>query len=280
MTNIQIIGATGNIGKRLVEKGPENVNIISLRLDNTPLEYDFDTLEVGDTVVFCAAISEPSVCVNEFERALQINVESTGDFIQQALDRSCKVIFLSSDVVYGAVEGDFDESQPVNPKGAYGEMKALIEKRFVDRPGFKILRLSYNFFRDDRFTKYLLGCAERNTIAEIFDPFARSVIHRDDTVDVILSLANNWDICEEQIINCGGPQTISRLEFASILGQKVIKDLMIKDVNPGEKFYEDRPAVISMRSPVLEKILGRPVRFIEEAVDLEFSIVETHRDNK
>jgi nucleoside-diphosphate-sugar epimerase len=149
-------------------------------------------------------------------------------------------------------------------------MKALIEKRFTVYPLFKALRLSYNFFKDDRFTRYLRNCAKEDATAEIFDPFSRSVVHRDDTVDAIIALHNNWDVCEERIINCGGPETLSRVEFANILKDTVLTDLKTKVISPGDKFYEDRPAIVSMRSNLLEKVLGRPSRSIEDAVTLEF----------
>ena len=37
-----------------------------------------------------------------------------------------------------------------------------------------------------------------------------------------------------------------------------------------ERFYRDRPAIVSMRSNLLEKLLGRPARSIEDAATLEF----------
>ena len=110
------------------------------------------------------------------------------------MGKGCKVLFLSSDAVYGNVEHGFEESQPINPLGAYAEMKAIVEKRFEGNPTFKVLRLSYNFFKDDRFTKYLRQCAESGVEAEVFDPLTRAVVHRDDTVDAILSIAAKWDI--------------------------------------------------------------------------------------
>ena len=146
-----------------------------------------------------------------------MNVTSTGDFIYEALKRGCKVIFLSSDAVYGNVLGEFDEEEKVDPLGVYAEMKAVVEKRFLEYPLFKVLRLSYNFFKDDRFTTYLRNCAKEGATAEVFDPFGRSVVHRDDTVDAIISLFNNWDVCDKSVINCGGPETLSRVEFANIL---------------------------------------------------------------
>jgi dTDP-4-dehydrorhamnose reductase len=230
MDTLHIVGATGQIGKRLVERGPSllnastTINPISrfeLKLDKTPLHFDFS-------------------------KALTVNVITTGDFIHEALSRGCKVIFLSSDAVYGDVNGEFDEEQPIKPLGVYAETKSIIEKRFVEYPLFKLLRLSFNFFKDDRFTTYLRNCVKEGSVAEIFDPFVRSIVHRDDTVDAIISLTNKWDVCEETIINCGGPETLSRIEFADII-KMVLPNLQTKVITPEEKFYQDRPAVVSMR---------------------------------
>ena len=288
MATLHIIGAKGNIGSRLVEKtegkydirkvvSPARPHLFThdsgyhvINLAEDGFRYDFDTLKMGDTVAFCAAISEPSVCANQFQDSLRVNVTSTGDFIYEALKRGCKVIFLSSDAVYGNVLGEFDEEETVDPLGVYAEMKAVVEKRFLEYPLFKVLRLSYNFFKEDRFTTYLRNCAEEGAIAEIFDPFSRSVVHRDDTVDAIIALYNNWDVCEESVINCGGPETLSRVEFAKILKDSVYPDLKMKMVTPNEKFYNDRPAIVSMRSNHLEEVLGRPARSIQDAVTLEF----------
>ena len=288
MATLHIIGAKGNIGSRLVEKtegkydirkvvSPARTHLFTvdsgyhvLNLADDCFRYDYDTLKIGDTVAFCAAISEPSVCADQFETALRVNVTSTGDFIYEALKRGCKVIFLSSDAVYGNVLGEFDEEHDIDPTGPYAEMKALIEKRFTVYPLFKALRLSYNFFKDDRFTTYLRNCGREGSTAEIFDPFARSVVHRDDTVDAIIALFNNWNVCEKSVMNCGGPQTLSRVEFANILKEGEYKNLKTKVTKPGDKFYADRPASVAMRSPLLETVLGRPARSIKDAVAMEF----------
>ena len=288
MATLHIIGAKGNIGSRLVEEtegkydirkvvSPARPHLFThdsgyhvINLAEDGFRYDFDTLKMGDVVAFCAAISEPSVCANQFQESLRVNVTSTGDFIYEALKRGCKVIFLSSDAVYGNVLGEFDEEETVDPLGVYAEMKALVEKRFLEYPLFKVLRLSYNFFKEDRFTTYLRNCAEEGATAEIFDPFSRSVVHRDDTVDAIIALYNNWDVCGENVINCGGPETLSRVEFATILKDSVYPGLKMKVITPNEKFYQDRPAIVSMRSNHLEEVLGRPARSIQDATTLEF----------
>ena len=241
-----LVGATGNIGKRVVEKGGDKINAISrfeLKLDQRPLYYNFDaktiggtSIKEGDVIIFAAAISEPSVVSAQFQKALAVNVESTGEFIETALGKGCKVLFLSSDAVYGDVETGFDESHPTNPKGAYAEMKAVVEKRFEGNPNFKALRLSYNFFKDDRFTKYLRQCAESGVEAEIFDPLTRAVVHRDDTVDAILSIAADWDKADGQYINCGGPEVMSRQRFTEIVKRVALPTLKFKVTAPPAKF--------------------------------------------
>ena len=277
-----LVGATGNIGKRVVEKGGDEINVISrfeLKLDQRPLYYNFDAktiggtaIKEGDVIIFAAAISEPSVVSAQFDKAMAVNVDSTGEFIQTALGRDCKVLFLSSDAVYGNVEHGFDESQPVNPRGAYAEMKAIVEKRFVDNPNFKALRLSYNFHKDDRFTKYLRQCAESGVEAEIFDPLTRAVVHRDDTVDAILSIASNWDNADGQYINCGGSEVMSRQRFTEIIKRIALPTLKYKVTSPPAKFYGDRAKFSEMHSPNIEKVLGRKRHTVEEAVKLEFDL--------
>ncbi len=271
---------TGNIGKRVLEKGTD-INVITkkeLNLEYSPLSYNFDKdsiggtpLREGDTIIFTAAISEPAIVSAQFEKATRVNVESTGEFIQGAIDLGCKVLFLSSDTVYGDVETGFDESHPINPKGAYAEMKSIVEKRFEGNPNFKSFRCSLNFYKDDRFTQYLKTCAANNVEADIFDPLTRAIVHRDDTVDAILAVANDWNLAEGQYTNCGGPQVLSRAQIAEIMKKVALPNLRFKVSRPPSKFYTDRPAFIEMRSPNLKKILGRsPVTF-EEAVKIEFA---------
>ena len=277
-----LVGATGNIGKRVVEKGGDKINVISrfeLKLDQRPLYYNFDaktiggtSIKEGDVIIFAAAISEPSVVSAQFAKALAVNVESTGEFIETALGKGCKVLFLSSDAVYGDVESGFDESHPTNPKGAYAEMKAIIEKRFEGNSNFKALRLSYNFHKDDRFTKYLRQCAESGVEAEVFDPLTRAVVHRDDTVDAILNIAADWDKADGQYINCGGPDVISRQQFTEIVKKTALPTLKFKVTTPPAKFYADRATFSEMHSPILEKVIGRKRHTVKEAVELEFGV--------
>ena len=269
---LKIIGSTGNVGKRLLQKSidvcRDHVEVIKVRLDNDILDYNFKNLTSEDTIAFCAAISEPTICANNPELARKVNVDKTIEFIENSIQYGAKVIFMSSDAVYGDIDKPFDEQRETNPIGVYGQMKEEVEKYFIGNSNVKILRSSYNFFKKDRFTSYLEKCALTGETAEVFSPFKRSIIYIDDTVDAILNLSENWK--GPQIINCGGSETLCRSEFAQILKEEVFPNLKLKVVEPSEKFYEDRPCSIAMISTPLIDILGRPQKLLREAIRVEF----------
>lgn len=150
-------------------------------------------------------------------------------------------------------------------------MKSEVEQRFAEDPSFKTIRLSYVFSRDDKFTRYLSSCAERDEEAELFHPFYRAIVHRDDVVEGALALAQKWDDFPQQKLNFGGPQVLSRVEFAECIRQTALPSLKYRVTEPDETFFKNRPREIAMHSPILPKLLGRPSRSLVEAAKIEFT---------
>lgn len=276
-----LIGASGYIGRSIFDsiKKTENVygtsvaggnGLLSLNLE-APEEFDYTLVSPGDVVFLSAAISSPDICARDYDRASSVNVTGTSSLIERFVDCGARVVFFSSDTVYGEREDEFDETATCNPAGEYAEMKREVELRFAGNASFKAIRLSYVFSREDKFTRYLAGCAERNEEADLFHPFFRAIVHRDDVVDGALALAARWSEVPEQIINFGGPQVLSRIEFAECLCRAHLHDLHFKVTEPGADFFKNRPRVIAMTSTIFSRLLGRPPRTLSEAVRLEFA---------
>lgn len=275
-----IVGATGYIGKHLYSNAPAKFHLIgtSSRADGEflflnleiPSRFDFEILGVGDVVLLSAAISAPDICANEYARAWAVNVKGTEEFITQVMSRGGRVIFFSSDTVYGECVNSFNETRKSNPAGEYAQMKTEVEKRFFGNPLFKSIRLSYVFSREDKFTKYLFECAKTGKKAELFHPFYRSIIHRNDVIEGALALADHWDDFPQQVINFGGPDVLSKVDFAQCLRQYVLPDLRFQASEPDEEFFKNRPRVIAMSSEILPMLLERRSRTLVEAVQLEF----------
>jgi dTDP-4-dehydrorhamnose reductase len=279
--SILIAGASGYIGKRLFAwakkldevhgtSSADSENLLRLQLD-APNDFDYKTIKPLDVVLLTAAISAPDICAREHDRAWAVNVTGTSEFIAKVMARSGRVVFFSSDTVYGERDDAFDEQARCNPAGEYAEMKHAVEKQFLGNPLFKAIRLSYVFSREDKFTKYLSGCAQRGEEADIFHPFYRSIIHRDDVVQGAIALAQRWDEFPQSIINFGGPEVLARTEFAKILQDTVLPNLGFSVTEPDADFFKNRPKVIRMVSPLLSHLLGRPCHGLAEAAKIEFS---------
>lgn len=277
---IIVVGASGYIGEQLynaakisgVTYGTTSTSEkfgLRLRLDQTD-DFDYSVIHCSDLVFVAAALSSPDICSKEYDRAWAVNVTGTSAFISRAISRGARVIFFSSDTVYGERINEFDESTNCNPAGDYAIMKHEVEKRFLGNPSFKTIRLSYVFSREDKFTKYLCGCAERGEEAEIFHPFYRAVVHRDDVVKGALSLAMCWGEFPQSVINFGGPNVISRIEFAQAMKETVLPKLHFRKIEPQKEFFINRPSIIKMKSPLLESLLGRPACSLRQAAQLEF----------
>ena len=240
-----------------------------MRLD-VHSDFDYGNIRPGDVVFLTAAISAPDICAREHSRAWAVNVTGTSEFVTQVISRGGRVVFFSSDTVYGERGDAFDETAKSNPAGEYAEMKAEVENRFLVHPLFKSIRLSYVFSREDKFTKYLSGCAERSEEAELFHPFYRAIVHRNDVVEGALALAQRWDEFPQQVINFGGPEVLSRIDFAECLQRIALPSLRFRVTEPGDEFFKNRPRVIAMSSAILPMLLGRPTRTLAEAARIEF----------
>lgn len=275
-----VVGAGGYIGRSIFTSGGAHFEVIGtssagregmLRLNlKDPECFDYDAVRAGDIVLLTAAISEPDICAKEHDRAWAVNVTGTSDFIEMVLGRGARVVFLSSDTVYGERAAEFGEDATCNPAGEYALMKNAVERRFAGESCFKSVRLSYVFSREDKFTKFLIGCVQREEEIEIFHPFYRAVVHRDDVVDGVLALARHWDEFPQPIINFGGPEVLSRIAFAECLKAVALSKLKYRVTDPGEVFFRNRPTVIAMKSEILPKLLERPCRTLQEAATLEF----------
>ena len=276
-----IVGASGYIGRLLYKSSKAHcvvygtssaitTDLLPLRLD-APAGFDYELIQRSDVVLLAAAISAPDICAREHSRAWGVNVTGTTEFINRVLARGARIIFFSTDMVYGERSDAFDETAESLPAGEYAVMKRAVEKQFLGNPLFKSIRLSYVFSHEDKFTKYLSSCAERGEEAELFHPFYRAIVHRDDIVDGALALVERWDEFPQQVINFGGPALLSRIDFAECLRRTALPNLRFRVTEPDAAFFESRPRVIAMTSPVLPSLLGRPTHTLADSVQIEFA---------
>ena len=148
---IWIVGSGGFVGNHLAKKLQQNdIQFHTASRDGTNADVKLDLLDnltfrnlevsESDFVILLAGISSPEFCQENYEAAYDVNVLGTSSFINYILRKGSKVLFASSDTVYGNQEYPIDENHPCVPSGKYGEMKHKVETAFLNDPNFKPLK--------------------------------------------------------------------------------------------------------------------------------------------
>jgi len=265
--NIAIIGSDGYIGSRLNEvlaalgnnliriSQPYAANDYELRLKH-PEKFDYKILKNCDYVIFTAAVSSPDVCAKQYESSYQVNVTGTKYFIKKVMELHCKVLFFSSDAVFGEDTGTpFNEDSQTVANSAYGIMKKEIEDFYKSITLFKAIRLPYVISPKDKFSSYILKCRQSRKVAEIYHPFYRSCTTIDDVSDSVLWLIKNWDEYDSTFLNVCGTELVSRIRIVDEINRISAEKIKYTIVQPPESFFSNRSKTTEMRSLYLNKVL-------------------------
>ena len=260
---IAVVGSSGYIARCLIDrlKGENGIDSI-LEIDRSNAElslelrkaetFDYNALNDIDYAFFTAAISGPDQCAKEFQKCWDINVKGTIFFIRQALSRNCKVLFFSSDAVFGEDSGKaFHEESPTCAVTAYGQMKKAVEDTFKFENGFKAVRLSYVASSHDKFIKYCLECVRNGSRAEVFHPFYRNCITLSEVGNIVMWLLSHWESYSHPFLNAAGSELISRVHLVDELIRQTGKSLKYSVTMPDETFFENRPKITQMESRYL-----------------------------
>lgn len=264
MYKIGIIGSTGYIARSLITYlenrnfeikriGRSGVFDIYLDLEKTN-SYDYSVFKGLDFVIFTAAISSPDVCSKEYDKAWTVNVVGTKKVIEELLKLGIKVLFFSSDAVYGKNENViYTEKSETNPYTPYGKMKKEVEDSFKQNELFKVIRLSYVVSTSDKFISYCLNSYKNNELIEVFHPFYRNCVALSDVINIILWLIKNWNIYEPNILNICGNELISRVRLVDEINRYFNNSLKYTIVKPDDSFFENRPRITQMMSLYLQQ---------------------------
>jgi dTDP-4-dehydrorhamnose reductase len=263
---VAIIGSSGYIAGFLFNKFISDPEIESvIKIDQTkeadaflnllyPEQFEYEILNDIDYIIFTAAISGPDKCADEYDFCWKINVEGTKCFIRKAIEKRCKVLFFSSDAVFGDIPGYiYNENSETRANTPYGIMKKAIEDEFKTFNEFKAIRLSYVASAKDRFVTYCLNCIKTGEVADVFHPFYRNCIVISDVINVVLWFCKHWSEYEPFVLNVAGKELVSRVRIADELNRHLGDKLQYNISSPGDEFYTNRPKITQMTSLYLKQ---------------------------
>lgn len=273
MASIFVLGGSGYIGQALVKEFRQAGWCVYMVGRNASCDLDFDLaepsfefldkLKAGDKFVFLSAVSSPEECAKNYAYAYSINVTATCALLKGLLEKCVDVLFASSDVVYGRTSFPVTENDKINPQFEYARMKAEVESRFLGDPHFKVMRLSYVWSLNDKFTSFLQQSFLEKNIVDVFHPFIRSVVSLRDVVDYV-NLFAKTENGFPSLVNLAGPAFLSRLDIVKAFSE--YRPLKYSVTSPDSTFFKFRPDQILMESSILESILCHKPRDVLEEI--------------
>jgi nucleoside-diphosphate-sugar epimerase len=261
-----ILGASGYIGSNLVQRLKVKHNVVKLGRNHDEVYFDLassypqalsDLVCEGDVFIFLAAISSPESCRKNKDFAFTVNVSKTIELINWLVAKHVKVVFSSSDVVFGkktqvAYDDDFLE-----PLGDYAEMKMLVENAFAKSSFVKIIRFSYVYGKQDKFSTMVTEAESEGVIVKVFRGFNRNIVSLDDVLQGIEILIKQWDAFAFNAVNFSGPTLVSRVDFINAIKKDILPNLEFEATDAPSSFWMSRAKSIATDCTNFSIILGR-----------------------
>lgn len=255
---ILVCGGTGFIGRNLVEeiiKQKKHVNILFHKQlpENFKKYKKFITVFKGDLLdknSLSPAIDNADIVINLvgsfFDDIFSLNVLATFNLLEACKDKNKKLIFISSQSIYGECSGKpFIESRVPKPVTEYGLMKYVAEnicKIYSHEYNLTciVLRLS-NVYGPGQKTGVMSNFTDnalKNKVLTISGDGKqkRDFVFVDDVVDAIIRSMDRVDNMRRmkhfEIFNIGGPKTHTLLDVISIIEKLLKKNVKVRFIKP------------------------------------------------
>lgn len=149
-TKVLITGATGLLGKSLVETRPDEIDLHLMRYMNSSapmsffetwytvdVRYKVDVLDVfqrvgPDIVIHCAAIGSVDYAELHFGEVSAVNLRGTENIVDVANEYKARVVHISTNAVFAGENPPYSETSTLAPINAYGIIKNRAEQYVRD----------------------------------------------------------------------------------------------------------------------------------------------------
>jgi dTDP-4-dehydrorhamnose reductase len=128
-----------------------------------------------DIIIHAAAYVDTFGCEKDIEKALNNNVVGTINIVKASLNRQCRVVYISSEYVFGGNKGKYTIGDRLDPKNVYGKTKAASEYIISVLPNYQIIRAPFvskvysKVFTDQYCSRHFLQEATEKIIKNILN---------------------------------------------------------------------------------------------------------------
>lgn len=151
MTKLLITGGSGFVGRNLAEFFAPRYSVVttymssaahasparSIQLDVRDSEATLREFErvAPDVVIHAAGNKNVRFCEDNPSEAYRLNAEGTRNVARACRATGAKMLYLSTDLVFGGVDGNYKETDAPRPASVYGESKLEGERLALEELG-------------------------------------------------------------------------------------------------------------------------------------------------
>lgn len=146
MTRVLVTGASGMLGRELIQAFDDGYDVVTTRFDVTDRDATLAAVATirPDLVVHSAAWTDVDGCETDPERAYAVNALGTRNVAEGARRAGAHVVAVSTDYVFdGTADRPYVEWDATNPQSAYGRSKLGAEQELD--PAWACVRTSWLF---------------------------------------------------------------------------------------------------------------------------------------
>lgn len=173
-----ITGGSGVLGRRLIENFPKEYTVFaptSTECNILDLEKITSTIQHynPEIIIHAAAYVDTFGCEKDLGKALTSNVVGTLNIVKASIPLICKVVYISSEYVFGGSKGNYTVNDRLDPKNIYGKTKAASEYIVSTLPNYQIIRAPFvsrtypEVFTDQYCSRFFLEEATGKIIKNI-----------------------------------------------------------------------------------------------------------------
>jgi len=255
-TPLIIVGANGFLGKNLSAFASQFMDVYCL--DSNQFEIP-NNLPESSVFIYLRAISSPTFVEANPVISNNVNVNNASKFINQALILGHRVIFASSDIVYGNSSTKiFSEIDEVNPWGLYAKQKSEIEKTFTGHDNFLALRLSLITGEGSKLERIL----SVETPPKITQGIVRNPINIEfvlKSIKTLIKIRSFRSQFPSGCLNIGGKESVEIFELALRISKNMGFASPVK-VHREIVDLDARPAITRISSTIAEDFVGLEFR--------------------
>lgn len=269
-----ITGASGLLGGhivRLLSVEPHERTVLSLSNRTPPAEFGATVAncDLGDEpatravvrafrpthVIHSGAMTAVSDCFAAPDRARGINTRATRVIAEECERLRARMLFVSTDMVFGGDRPPYCESDPPAPLSVYGHTKADAEAAIRDIPGVIIARvpLMYGFActtRTATFAAQIEAIRAHAPLKLFIDEF-RTPAWVVDVARASIGLARSD---RSGIIHLAGPARLSRIDMARRFAEQLgVSNPTFEPTSRLSVPGEPRPADLSLDASLLAR---------------------------